>query len=326
MTDRQYLKLFIILVCFLFLPQGIFAQDMPLTTVKTTENIDTVAVDKNLQTDDTVDANSDNKNKLNSDNNSGIFEIFNIGNIKPDKPDIKPKVIVKSVNQNKNLLNIKNSVSEPQTKANRIRSYISRLLKKYHLNSTTFVAILGLFGTFLGLFSSWTIYILNKKNNDPLIIDRKDSAIKYLEAIERIKESIYPDKFGRLDILLDSILNNSLSPSESDEIVNLISLYSKSTVTISEVPLIEIHNRYKKHLKRNRIEIFNSFISLYKMIEVDGKFYSSTEGILDYNNLQLMNFFTEDNTKKWKHRIITLLSIEEKANTIKKFIIKDLKK
>jgi len=327
MINIQHLKLFIIFTFFLFIHQDVFAQDIPQVSVKTSENINTVP-ENNPQTDNTADINTDNNNQSNPDNNLKIFEIFNLGNIKPDNPDIKPKVILKKSNQNKNSLNLKNLELKPanNTEINRIRSYVSRFLKKYHLTSTTFVAILGLLGTFLGLFSSWTIYLLNKKNNDPLIIDKKDSAIKYLEAIERIKEHLYIEKFKQLNILLDNILAGSLSPAESEKLTNLISLYSKCTIAISKVPLIEIHSRYKKHIKKNRIDIFNSFISLYKMIEVDGKFYSNTEGIFDNDNLQSMNFFAEDNARKWKHKIITLLSIEEKANIIKKLITKDLRK
>jgi hypothetical protein len=324
MTGRQYLKLIIIIVLSLLSQQVLFAQDMPQNNAKTAENIN--AVENNPQTGNPDDANSDNPEPPNPDNSSGTFEIFNIGNIKPDKPDIKPKIIIKN-NQNKNILNLKKSDKKPgNNETNSIRTKINRLLKKYHLNPTIFVAILGLFGTFLGLFSTWTIYLLNKKNNDPLLIDKKDSAIRYFEAIDKIKEIINADKLNHLDILLDSALNKSLSPSKLNELINLISFYSKSTIAISEIPLIDIHNRYKKHIKQNRTDTFNSFIALYKMIEVDGKFYSTTDGIFDYDNLQSMNFFAEDNVKSWKQKITTLLSLEEKANIIKKYIIKDLKK
>ncbi|MDD3014753.1 MAG: hypothetical protein PHC34_13715, partial [Candidatus Gastranaerophilales bacterium] len=157
MINRQYLKLIILFIIFFFPPQGLFAQDMPQTNVKTTDNI---TAENNPQTDNEANVNIDNSEPSNPANNSGIFEIFNIGNIKPDKPDIKPKITVKDNNQNEKLLNIKNSGLKPgsNNQTDNIRAYISRLLKKYHLNSTIFVAILGLFGTFLGLFSTWTIY------------------------------------------------------------------------------------------------------------------------------------------------------------------------
>lgn len=337
MKSKQNLKLFIILIVFLSLPQGILAQDMPVNqiNIKSTENPNTDITDNKPKTETNIDITTEDQNQTNSDNNSGIFEIFNLENYKSNKPDIKPKLDIKDNSQHKKILNLNNlviksnndnSIKLEQSRYGRFKQLVSRVMKKYNLNFTTLLAVLGLFGTFLGLFSTWTIYLLNKKNNDPLIIDKKDSAIKYLEAVDKIKESINTGKINRLNSLLDHILNNSLSPSESDELISLISFYSKCTVAISEIPLIEFHNRYKKHIKQKRIDIFNSFIALYKMIEVDGKFYQGTDGIFDYEYLKEINFFTEDSAGRWKHKIITLLSIEEKANTIKKLIIKDLKK
>jgi|GEM_PF-2924532 len=335
--NNQRLKLLIILII-IFLPlQGSFAQDVDTqNNIKTTNNTDVYTV-KNTETttEDTSGNTSGLTNQSNIDD-SGLFENSNM-NDQTNKTDTKTKSDVKN-NKKENLLNSNNLTLTPKDKINsnkvplisntgiKLPPVVSRLLKKHHLDFTTLLAILGLFGTFLGLFSTWTIYLLNKKNNDPFFIDRKNSAIKYIEAIDKIRESINKNSIRKLDALLDCMLSMSLSSSESEELINLISVYIKYTVLISNVPLLDIHDRYKKHIKPNRADIFNSFIALYKLVEVEGKFYSETCGLMDYKSLESMNFFTEDSAYKWKQKIITLLSIDEKASDIKKIIFKDLKK
>ena len=202
-----------------------------------------------------------------------------------------------------------------------------RFFTKHSHVLTYILAIVGMIGTFMGLCSTWLIYHLNKKNNDPLVIDRKDAAIKYIEAIDGFREIISLNKIERLDIFTDNIVNSSLSKIEADELAELIVYYSKCTIKISKVSLIEIHNRYKKHIKQEDVSLYKSFIADYKMIEAEGKFYDNlyNDGIFDFN-IEVIKIFEEKNITKWKHKITALVSFSQKLEPIRSILHKDLKK
>lgn len=193
---------------------------------------------------------------------------------------------------------------------------VSSFLARHNLNLNNIITMLGLFGTFLGLFSTWSIYLLNRKNSDPLVIDRKDSALKYIEAIDQLKEVIFIHKTRKSDAILENVLINGLPPSTSEDFAFLISYYQKVSYEVAEIPLIEVHSRYKKHIKYKYIDTFNGLLIFYKMIKNDSKLYNEN---FDYKSLKL-------NNRDWKNKASLLLSIEEKTTNLKNILLKDVKR
>lgn len=178
---------------------------------------------------------------------------------------------------------------------------------KKHLHLTTLIAIVGLVGTFFGLFSTWLIYHLNKRHNNPLKIDKHHSAIKYLDELNRIK--IY---FENSDI------KNLYKNVDTEGLKRLISAYEEICKNISKIDLITIHTKYQKHIKKYKIEVFNSLMASYKMIKIDGDFLNNNENAHIFDpKTSSIDFI--------KSKILLTLTFEQQIEVILKILRKDLK-
>ena len=251
---------------------------------------------------------------------NNVFGLTNSQSIKQYTPVEKTHSLSKQNNTHINkFLKLAYEKSPPALKL------ILKTFKKHKNAFTYFVAIIGMFGTFMGLSSTWIIYHLNRKNNDPLVIDRKDTALKYIEVIDSLKDIICLDKLKKLDILIDKVINDTLLHLESDELVNLTVYYCKCTEKISQINLSEIHNRYKKHIKKKNIKLFDSIITSYKKIEVDGQFCESNK-VFDSGSLAIKEIFKKQYTEKWKNKVNIILTFVQEIEAAKKILNKDLKK
>ena len=260
--------------------------------------------------------------------------------VKPEeRPAIKDNPASANTNNNKTPFDFKNfgwtqSKAGSNNTSNMIDDSINKLMPpnsthkfhlKDHINLTTLLALFGLIGTFMGIFSTWLIYHLNQKNNNPLIIDKKDSALKYIEELYKIKDFLMTDKIKKLDNLLNSSSIEELSNSKLHDLVALFSTYEKLNINISQILLIETHDRYKKHIKGNNYELFKSFISNYKIIQTEGMFYKDNDNLINYHNIQAGNFLNEENIRKIKTKTLCLLTFEDEINKVLNLLNKDLK-
>lgn len=193
------------------------------------------------------------------------------------------------------------------------------LLKKkiFNIDVSTLLAILGLLCTFLGLSSTWFIYHLNKKNNDPLMIDKKHSGIKYVEELYKIKNCLNMDKISKLDIMLNSGLDDILEPSKKAELTRLLMSYGRMAEKISSINLMEMHSRYQKHMNQDNEAVFKSLLSQYTELSADSKLFT--------DNSRLTELLKEENIGKLKDKIIAVYSFEKKIDMTIAILTKELK-
>lgn len=187
-------------------------------------------------------------------------------------------------------------------------------LKKY-LHLSTLIAFVGLAGTFFGLFSTWLIYHLNKKHNNPLLIDKHNSAINYMDELNKIK--FY---YSHSDIKgLYSTLNNSNKNSQ-EELQRLIISYEELCKNTSKIDILTIHNRYRKHMNKRKQEIFESLIENYKMIKIDGDYLTNSG-----EDCHIFDLQNPINLKNIKSKIMLVLTFEQQIDVILGILRKELK-
>ncbi len=188
-------------------------------------------------------------------------------------------------------------------------------LKRY-LSLTTIFALFGLAGTFFGLFSTWLIYHLNRKNNNPLIIDKHNSAIQYFDELNQIKIH-----FANSDI--ESAFAQTTAQSNEENLKRLTISYENICKNISKIDLIKIHTRYKKHIKKHYTELFNTLIDSYKMIKIDGDYLNnSTE---NYHMFDFNCITTAEIINSLKNKTLAIIKFEEQIDVILGILKKELK-
>lgn len=179
---------------------------------------------------------------------------------------------------------------------------------KKHLSLGSLLAIVGLTGTFFGLFSTWLIYHLNKKNNNPVIMDKHHSAIQYMDELNQIK--IYFSN-SKIKELYPTVYN---PPIKEETIKKLAAAYEDICKNISKIDLIRIHTRYKKHIKKSNNEFFNSLIENYKIIKTDGDRLNSIDTTFEDLDLETL-----------KSQSLLILTFKEQLENCLKILRKELK-
>lgn len=187
-----------------------------------------------------------------------------------------------------------------------------------HFNIATIMTILGVIGTFFGLFSSWLIYHLNKKNSNPLIIDKNNAAIEYIDRLNRIKTYFANNSIKNIKRCLENF--DGYQP---EEVALNIQSYEDICKGVSRVDLLGIHTRYKKHIDKYNLGIYNSLIASYKIVKIDGDYFNSTEeGCHLFDPSSLKNFV---NMSSFKSKILSLLTFEEQVDVVIEVLQRELK-
>ena len=187
-------------------------------------------------------------------------------------------------------------------------------LKKY-INFTTLLTITGLTATFFGLFSTWLIYHLNRKNNNPLVIDKHNSIIQYIDDLSHMKSF-----FILTNVKED--LENLQKAQTPDNISRAANSYESICKNISKIDLIKTHSKYEKHIKNKNITIFDSLIDAYKMIKIDGDYLSNNP---DYHIIDTNCQSNPNNSGNITKKILSLLKFEEQIELILSILKKSIK-
>lgn len=309
MFEKRLIMTFIF-ISFLFIQNGSFALDVVATDLKPTVSLDN-QVSNSSKTDDTAD-----ENKNISGNDNGTNQTGTVSLQKSEKVSTQLNKTFDLKNAGFNFgkssqsETFKSSATIPNSRYTIYFRGRAFDLKK-HFNLTTLMALIGVFGTFFGLFSTWLIYHLNQKNNNPIIVDKKNSAIKYVDELHRIK--IY---FANMDIKRYTI-------EKEEDIKPLIVAYEYLCKNISQVDLISINTRYRKHINKRKVERFNSLISNYKIIKIDGDYLNSNSE--DSHIFDLHNQSTPDKLEIIKIKVTLLLAFEQQVDTILAILRKELK-
>lgn len=336
MKIKQYFKITIVLSCILLMSHSAFAQETQIqyqddqssqsANNQTSDNYSNSAQQTNMPDNEQAsqsDYQSSNgvqssQNQQNSNTQNTQTNPDNSANKQNSNPQFDFKNLGwNQLNPNANKENATDKDAENKTNL----PTSSRL----GFNFSTMLAILGLAGTFLGIFSTWLIYHLNRKNNNPLIVDKKDSAIKYIEELYKIKDLLTTNKIQKLDNMLVSSNINELKSSKAHEFISLISAYTKISIEISEVDLTTAHDRYQKHIKENKYKLFKSLMSCYSTIQTEGVYYSNNSNLINYHNIQSDNFLNEENLRKLRMKVLNLLNFEDKIDIILRILNKELK-
>lgn len=285
LLNKFIVAVFIALCSFLFVQNYSFAEDSVSTEPQTIQN------ENQIQNNPEINAeknNSINKSNTNKPTPLATFTIPKT-NVKPAEKETK--------------VSPKPAPSSRYTITFRGRTFDF----KKHLHLTTLIAIVGLAGTFFGLFSTWLIYHLNKRHNNPLKMDKHHSAIKYLDELNRIR--VY---FENSDI------KNLYKNADVEGLQRLIYAYEELVKNISKIDLITIHTRYQKHIKKRRLEVFEALIASYKMIKIDGDFLNNNEDSHIFDSKTSSTDFI-------KSKVLLVLSFEEQIEVILKILRKELK-
>lgn len=261
---------------------------------------------------------SESANSNNSGNQSSTLNLDN-----KENSDNKSKPLIKKQNENnfgmaKSGFNQSKPVAKKEKDSpNVVNSFLNhnnghKFTIRNYFNLTTLMTILGVLGTFFGLFSSWLIYHLNKKNSNPLVIDKKNSALKYLEELHKINDILYIDRIKKIRCLSEILQSKELSALESNEFKTLPSFYSEISANISEIPVISIHDRYKKHIKGKKYKVFEALISNYDLLG-------------NYTGIETVDIFSEDNINEWQNKLESLLDLQKNTDKALKLLRKDLR-
>ncbi len=190
-------------------------------------------------------------------------------------------------------------------------------ISKY-INTSVLLTILGLSGTFFGLFSTWLIYHLNRKRNNPLVIDKNNTTIEYIDKLNRLKICYSGKNLQKLYMTL-----SSLNTYPEHDIEFLLDSFQNTCKNISCVDLIDIHTRYKKHISKYKNDIFDSLITSYKIIKIDGDYLTNCEyGHKMFNRGTLV---IDNNTERLKSKLTSMITFEEQIDVILELLQKDLK-
>lgn len=310
---------FIFLASFLCAQNYSFALDTTDSNQQNMPNVLKPAVKEDNQTDNSIQPSYEEKTNTNestsTNNTNKVNSIINFS--APTKTQTKPQ-------ENKTFDLINNQETKPTAniKATPNSRYTITFrgrtidLKKY-LSLTTLIAVVGLTGTFFGLFSTWLIYHLNKKHSNPLILDKHNSAIRYMDDLNRIKIH-----FANSDIKqVYSDINKGNA--QQEDLMKLIMSYENISRNISKVDLLEIHTRYKKHVNKRKYELFNSLIDNYKMIKIDGDHLNLSGK--DYHMFDLESLATPSKLNSLKSKTILVMTFEQQIEVILGILRKELK-
>ncbi len=252
--------------------------------------IDQVQTKKN-ETDFSFKNNNQTSENLNQQTKEKPFELLK----QPQKPVIKN---IRTIPSGKYLIHFKGRTID-----------IGK-----HLNFTTLLAIAGLSGTFFGLFSTWLIYHLNRKNNNPVAVDKHNSILKYIDDINHIKT------YFSINDIKDLYENSNMS--NLSDLENLILSYEEICKNVSKIDLIKTHTRYEKHLKKKNKQIFNSLINGFKMVKIDGDYLINNQ---EHHLFELEGLEANSNTTNIKNKISFILTFEKQLDSVLKILRKELK-
>lgn len=294
------IAIFIIFILCLFVQNHLFAMD--------SANTESPAIQTNNQTQNSIEINVDKNNTINNSNTDKPTPLATFSIPKTNNNEIKKSP---AKEPEKKLTPVKNSKYTINVRGRTID------LKK-HLHLTTLIALFGLTGTVFGLFSTWLIYHLNKKHNNPMLIDKHNSAIKYMDELNRIK--LY---FAHSDIKrLYSIVNNS-TENRQEELQKMVLSYEDICKNISKIDILTINTRYEKHMNKRKREIFESLIANYKMIKIDGDYLNNSGEYCHIFDLETSIDLNKLNTLRSK--IVLISTFEKQMDIILGVLRKELK-